>query len=194
MTQKTWADGIQERVARAVKAARGTRSAQEVADETERLGYPLSRSQIANLESGRKRGLDVAELLILAAALDVPPSALLFPDLPDGEVEILPGQFVSSVAALLRFTGERDTDPQSDLGRLARLSRERFEKQVRHFAALDVVDALVERAGEDEKRQQVAADQIFRVIDSADEVRELNLRIEAIPGAVVKDESGHNHA
>jgi hypothetical protein len=49
---------------------------------------------------------------------------------------------------------------------------------------------MVQRAGDDEKRQQVASDQIFRVIDSANEIRELNRRIEAIPGAVVTGESG----
>jgi predicted transcriptional regulator len=30
-------------------------SAQELADETERLGHGISRSQIANYESGRKK-------------------------------------------------------------------------------------------------------------------------------------------
>src|SRR5436189_2455562 len=119
---------------RAVRSARGSRSAQEIADETARLGYPLSRSQIANLESGRKRSLDIAELLIIAAALEVPPVTLLYPDLPNGEVEVLPGQFVSSTVALLRFTGERDSKPTSDLGRLAKLSREHFDKKIRHAA------------------------------------------------------------
>ena len=71
-------------------------SAQELADETERLGYPVSRSQIANYESGRKQGLDVAEFLILAAALDIPPALLLFPTFPDDTVEVLPGQQVDA--------------------------------------------------------------------------------------------------
>jgi transcriptional regulator with XRE-family HTH domain len=50
----------------------------------------ISRTQIANYESGRKKNLDIAELLILAAALDVPPLVLLYPDLPAGKVEIIP--------------------------------------------------------------------------------------------------------
>ena len=63
-------------------------SAQEVAD-TKRLGYPISHDQIANYESGRKRGLDITELLVLAAALEVSPIALLFPATSDREVEML---------------------------------------------------------------------------------------------------------
>jgi transcriptional regulator with XRE-family HTH domain len=181
VTLNTWSEGLQDRVARAVKSARGSRSAQEVADETARLGYPMTRSQIANLESGRKRGLDIAELLILAAALDVPPVALLFPDLPDGEVEVLPGQFVSSAVALLRFTGERDSEPKSDLGRLAKLSRQRFDKQRSHAVALKVLD---ERAAANDA-EFFTADRIIAVADIAGEIKELESRIAAIPGAVV---------
>jgi transcriptional regulator with XRE-family HTH domain len=59
-------------MAAAIKSARASRSAQWLADETERLGYPISRAAIANYESGRKKGLDVAELLVLAAALNCP--------------------------------------------------------------------------------------------------------------------------
>jgi hypothetical protein len=44
-------------------------------------------------------------LLILAAALDVPPLALLYPDLPAGEVEIIPGRPGTSWDAYLWATG-----------------------------------------------------------------------------------------
>lgn len=54
-------------------------SAQELADATERLGLPIGRSVLANLENGRRPTISVAELLVLAAALRVPPIELVFP-------------------------------------------------------------------------------------------------------------------
>lgn len=102
-----WSDDLHRRVAAAIKRARGGRSAQWLADETKRIGFPLSRAAIANYESGRKRGLDLAELLVLAAALNVPPLVLLFPELPDGPVEGLPGITTKSWDAAAWFSGER---------------------------------------------------------------------------------------
>jgi transcriptional regulator with XRE-family HTH domain len=86
---------------------RGRMSAQELADETERLGHGISRSQIANYESGRKKSLDVAELLVIAAALRVPPLQLLFPGEQDDDVDLLPGQRTSTFHAIVWFTGGR---------------------------------------------------------------------------------------
>jgi hypothetical protein len=109
MTQEIeWDRTLHNRIAQLIRTARGSRSAQWLADETERLGYPISRSQIANYESGRKQGLDVAELMVLAAALGLPPVALLFGGHPDDLVEVLPAQKGTSVAALAWFTGDRE--------------------------------------------------------------------------------------
>ena len=80
-------------------------SAHELAEETARLGYPITRSQIANYESGRKQSLDVAELMVIAAALDVAPLELLFPDKPDQTVQMLPGQTATTSDAISWFTG-----------------------------------------------------------------------------------------
>lgn len=93
--------------ARIKQARRGKFSAQQLADETARLCYPITRSQIANYESGRTQGLNVTELLVLAAALEVPALSLLFPDRPDQQVELLPDVAVTSLEAKLRFVGER---------------------------------------------------------------------------------------
>lgn len=101
-----WASDMHARIAAAIKKHRGTeRSAQDIADETKRLGYAMSRAQIANYESGRKKNLDIAELLILAAALNVPPLVLLYPDLPGGDVEVTPGHPRSSWDAYLWASG-----------------------------------------------------------------------------------------
>lgn len=119
-----WAEAFHARIARAIKSARGTRSAQWLADSTAALGYPVSRAQIANYESGRKKGLDIAELVAIAAALEVPPVALLYPDLPDGEVEALPGEVLTSDSAVRWFSGESDWG-EADLAKLIEFSRER---------------------------------------------------------------------
>jgi transcriptional regulator with XRE-family HTH domain len=107
MTQdQDWGGVLHARIAHAIRTNRhGRLSAQQLADETERLGYGISRSQIANYESGRKKSLDVAELLVIAEALQVPPLQLLFPDEPDDDIEMLPGQRTSTIHATAWFTG-----------------------------------------------------------------------------------------
>jgi transcriptional regulator with XRE-family HTH domain len=100
-----WGQALHARIAAAIRAARGDRSAQWLAGETARLGHPISRSQIANYETGRKHSLDVAELMILAAALGISPSLLLFPGFPDGRVELLPGQEATAEAAQQWLSG-----------------------------------------------------------------------------------------
>ena len=68
-------------------------TASEVARRTAELGYPVSRGAIAQIESNSRSGkVDVAELLILSLALDIPPVLLLFGGVPSaGPVEVLPG-------------------------------------------------------------------------------------------------------
>jgi len=121
------------RVAGAVRSARKENglSAQDVADATAELGYPISRSRIANLENGRKQGVDVAELAVLAAALGVPPVTLLYGGQPDRDVEMLPGRTEASVFALAWFTGDTAladdavAQPDSREATILRLTRER---------------------------------------------------------------------
>jgi transcriptional regulator with XRE-family HTH domain len=111
MTQnQEWSAALHQRIAQAIRAARGGRmSAQELADATEQLGYPISRSQIANYESGRKQGLDVAELLVIAGALRVPPITLLFGGPPDADVQLLPpGTTAPAFFAMAWFAGDRE--------------------------------------------------------------------------------------
>lgn len=70
------------------------RTASEVARRTAELGYPVSRGAIAQIESNSRSGkVDVAELLILSLALDIPPVLLLFDKFPSSAepVEVLPG-------------------------------------------------------------------------------------------------------
>jgi hypothetical protein len=83
-------------------------SAQDVADETKRLDRPISRDQLTSYEIGRRSSLDVADLLVIAAALGTSPLALLFPGNPDQPVEMLPGQTETTLAASMWFVGDPD--------------------------------------------------------------------------------------
>jgi transcriptional regulator with XRE-family HTH domain len=186
VTQK-WADGLQERVGRAVRSARGKRPAQWLADETAKLGHPVSRSQIANLESGRKRGVDLAELMIIAAALGVSPVVLLFPDLPDGDVEMLPDEHTSSIDALQRFTGERIEDPSSNLEWLAYLSRARRAIGEAHASTLRAIAQLAATGMNDDERNEVV-ETLKEVAAEEHRIQELNRQLAALPGAIVKNE------
>lgn len=180
-----WADGLNGRIRRAARLARGDRTAQEIADEVTRLGYPMTRALLANFETGRKKSLDVAELIILAAALRVPPVTLLFPDLPDGEVEVLPGHRRPTQEALWWFTGEIDAvEPRSDLGTLLKLTRDREAKERERADADRVARFLVDRADGNDEQAKKALDAILEVIDVADEIRALDAEIEVIRASI----------
>jgi len=104
-----WATETAKRIGEAVKAARNRRgwTAARLSEEAAALGFPIHRVAIGKLENGhRDAKFDVTELLVLAQALEVSPVWLLFPDLPDGPVEVLPGQEATSGEAMRWFTGE----------------------------------------------------------------------------------------
>jgi len=108
MTQPDWPTQLTVRVVDALRRYRKERglSAQDVADACAALGHEIPRSLIANLENGRRASIDLAEFLVLARVLDVPPVALLFPPDSAAAVEVLPGQTVSMWDAIAWVTGE----------------------------------------------------------------------------------------
>ena len=78
----------------------------ELAERAADLGYPMTRVAISKIEGNSRAGkLDVAELLVLAAVLHIPPALLLAPDFPDGKVETRPGHSVDSREAVAWFSG-----------------------------------------------------------------------------------------
>jgi transcriptional regulator with XRE-family HTH domain len=184
MTQNAdvWLRALHERIAKAVKDARGQRSAQQVAEETARLGYPISRSRIANYESGRKLGLDVAELLVLGAALGVPPVTLIFGGPPEDTVEVLPGLTVPFVSALAWFTGDESlawsrpglglTDPESRNAKLLHLIRDRELKHRDLVHARAVATVLG-----DEGDEEGFAPAITRVAELFEDIQRLDKSI-----------------
>lgn len=106
---KAWSLRRSEQFGNEVKRLRTAKrlSASDLAQITESLGYPITRSSIARIEGNHRAGkMDVSEVVVLAAALEVAPVLLLFPGLPDGRVEALPGREVDAMNALLWFGGE----------------------------------------------------------------------------------------
>src|SRR6478609_875348 len=106
---KAWELDLAKRVGQAVQKRRNALNltAQQLAERTAELGYPITRVAISKIETNKRVGkLDVAELLVLAAALDIPPVLLLFPGFPDGPVESLPGRDTESRKAVLWFSGQ----------------------------------------------------------------------------------------
>lgn len=109
MTQpEMWSRRLTTVVASQIARLRAERhmSAQQLADATATLGHPIPRSVIANLESGRRETLSVAELLVMARALDVAPVLLVFPVGHEAVAEPLPDAVVDTWRAAKWFTGE----------------------------------------------------------------------------------------
>jgi transcriptional regulator with XRE-family HTH domain len=109
MTQDAdWPKGFTAVIAGQVQRIRSERgmSAQQLAEVTTGLGHPVPRSVIANLESGRRDVVSVAELLVLARALGVPPVVLIFPLGKERAIEVLPGTVADTWAAAKWLTGE----------------------------------------------------------------------------------------
>jgi len=90
--EPSWSVLLTRRIASQVRYWREQRglTAQQLADRVDQLGYRMPRSILANLENNRRENITVAELLILAAALDVPPVLLIAPVGRESTLEVLP--------------------------------------------------------------------------------------------------------
>lgn len=100
-----------------MKKFRGKRSAQWLAERANEIGgLKMTRQMIADLEGGRRRYVTTAELIALAAALNVPPILLLYPGPDYGEyIDVLPGRSARKIDAVQWFSGIADhpfTDAQ----------------------------------------------------------------------------------
>lgn len=119
VTQKDdWSTSVARLAAREVRRYRERQrpkmSVQKLADKTDELGMPIPRSVLANLESGRRDTISVAEVLVLAAALDVAPIDLICPVGFDKQTEMLPGAAMDPLSAMRWFTGELKLDISGD--------------------------------------------------------------------------------
>lgn len=113
-------------------------SAQQLADTCTELGVSISRATLTDLENGRRATLSVAELLVIAKALDIGPLQLIAP-VDRGRLELLPDQDMDPWSARRWITSEGT--PQMDvlhryvqcerrlqgsLGEYGRAKRDRF--------------------------------------------------------------------
>lgn len=117
MSQNRWAAEVTSVIAGEVRRHRLARkmSAQQLADRCAELGMAIPRAVLANLENGRRPVVQVPELLVLAAALEVPPVVLMAPLGHEPIVEILPGRELYAREAVRWISGEtRLSDHVSD--------------------------------------------------------------------------------
>jgi transcriptional regulator with XRE-family HTH domain len=107
-----WQGSLARTVGREVLRHRHRRnlSAAQLADRTTVLGMPMSRSVLAALEAGKRDSVAVAEVLVLAASLDIAPIELICPAGFDEQVELLPGQMMDPLQAARWVDGELALD------------------------------------------------------------------------------------
>jgi hypothetical protein len=103
---ESWPDEITARIAAEIKRLRGDRTGQWLSDRTADLGHRVSRSTISEIETKRRKSITVADLIILAAALDTVPVALVFPGPYNEDVRVLPMLQVPQIWAAQWFSGE----------------------------------------------------------------------------------------
>lgn len=112
MTSEHWPGVFTARVVQAMREARraGGLTMGDLAQGCADRGHPeITEQTIKNLETGRRASMTIADFVVLADALGVPPVTLLFPLGIDATVEVVPGREVSTWDALAWFTGETPT-------------------------------------------------------------------------------------
>jgi transcriptional regulator with XRE-family HTH domain len=112
---RKWEESMTARFGEAVRRRRKQlgMTAVDLSKKLGEQGYPMKRVMITVIETNSRNGkLDVAELLALARALEIPPVLLLFPDFPDAEVEFLPGMTTDCERAVRWLAGEQPLPAQ----------------------------------------------------------------------------------
>lgn len=113
MTPDQWPAAFTARIAQGLREARKAAGLTmgEVAHGCADRGLTeFTEHSMKNLESGRKASITIADFVVLADVLGVPPVTLLFPLGTSATVEVLPGREVSTWDALAWFTGETPLD------------------------------------------------------------------------------------
>lgn len=94
-TPKPWPQELTRIVGRRVKHLRENRrggrwSAPRLTEETERLGHLVKTSVINNMESGRRSDVTLAEIMVLARALEATPLELVVPLTAEDDFPVSP--------------------------------------------------------------------------------------------------------
>lgn len=178
---------IGEQVAKRRKEAGMT--AQGLAERCKELGVPIHRTTITKIEGGRSR-FDLGELLILAAALDVPPILLLYPGLPDEAVEVIPGETVTSWDAYEWATGVApsltwSTSPSAG-ARLVQAVRARAElkRQINQHEL-----SLLTNNGDDRHSRNMRAISASYIAGAGEEIGRLDTVIREAGGTIEDDDA-----
>ncbi len=171
----SWAARFTRFVAEQIRHERKARgwSAQKLSDACAELGMEFPRTTLADLESGRRAHISLAELLVLARALDIPPLWLIFPVGAEAETEVLPCQRRASFRAAQWFSGEgpfpgpddadtvtvtgpRNSGPAWPLA-LYRAHDRAFEEEMRAMTLARDMDERAATAASDAEREAFAA-------------------------------------
>ncbi|MDZ7917600.1 MAG: helix-turn-helix transcriptional regulator [Rhodococcus sp. (in: high G+C Gram-positive bacteria)] len=142
----------------------------------------VSKGVIMNLESTKDRvraAPSIATLIRIAYTLRIPPVLLIYPDMPDGEVEVIPGLTASSIEAAQWFSGEStlggvDSDDRLEFFTMKGLDLMRFsrERQNSDGVLLAALRALDELGGELAPSQQLMLDTArTKLADLEDRIR-----------------------
>lgn len=171
-----------------------TRLATAVRRTRERRGYSqaelaslvgISRGVLANLESAAGESPrvqevpSVATVIRLALALGAPPLELIYPDLPDGPVEVWPGREVTSFQAVQWFSGEisaNEIEPDSvpaDSNERLRLSRERARVRELIAGMGDALFSASVRSDAEKRLRDTAVEAIAQVSRGIAELQSL---------------------
>jgi hypothetical protein len=181
---REWVAAHAKRIGKTVAKLRGERSGLWLSNETAKAGHRISRTSIHDLEKDEdtRKFVSTAELSVLAWALKVPPIRLLYPDLPDGLVEIVPGEYVTSIEAAMWFCGELVFDNENlELAKGAqrvKLSRRRAQLQERNEDLLQAVERSGKTAAKDRVPQPILDDIAAHqreIAEINDELRRLDI-------------------
>ena len=190
-----WADTLVEVFAESVRKRRDELglSAQKLADRTAAIGHPVSRAVISDLETKRRNRLLLPDALVIAEALNTSIATLLYPGMPDGAVDQVPGRVMPSWEAALALLGVEPT-----FGDIAPDNEDEHESGhalVRACAELeDERETLNHLSFEFTSQDQhldaeAKADFLQSITQAQRRVTEVENRIEAL-GGVVDDEFG----
>jgi hypothetical protein len=177
---KTWGERLVAQAGRAIRTARRRtgKTAEWLSGEVDRVGdgLQMSANTIAKVDGGHRGSvLSVTELLVLAAALNMPPALLLFPGYPDGEVEYLPGRKTTSKRAIEWFCGQArlpgEGSPTNPGIQLVDAVRE-------HATATDALASVGLLGLPEEAAERVRRERLERMLDAGQRITELQRELE----------------
>lgn len=132
---RAWANILSRKFGEAVHFYRNRLelSAVQLSARTKEIGYPITRGTIAKIEGNHRNGkMDVAEVLTLAAALEVAPVDLIFPGFPSYGTHMTPKFVTTAAEAGLWLSGDSDYQPfgraKAPRAELSQAMREKMER------------------------------------------------------------------